>query len=503
MQRHFEHLPFVLKLMLIGAVSMWLPAIFALVHEEFFQARMFFYTGVLGVFAVVMIAMVISNRDLTENGFQQVIHLGTSMVVLPLFLAIPMYDIIGNTTFMNVYLDMAGAYTTTGLQVFAPERLPDSVHLWRAFVAWQGGALMWVVASAILAPLNLGGFEVSAGNAGHRVGRSHSLTTQDRHRLLSRAARQLLPGYFGFTASLWMILTFLGSPSFDALIYAMSVMSTSGISGPNSFSSAQAGFLGEACVVAFFIFALTRISYSQERVMQRNTSLFQDPEFRLAATIILVLPTALFVRHWLGAYVDDTDTSVLTSLQALWGGIFTVTSFLTTTGFVSEFWGEAQAWSGLETPGFLFMGLALIGGGVATTAGGVKLLRVYSLYLSILRELDRMEHPSSVGQSRKHLRADLRAGGFIAWVFFMLFVVAIAAFTMVFAWFGLDFEHAIVLAISALTTTGPLIDVSGLGDFGIIALPWVLKSMVIFAMILGRLEILVVLAIMAPSAWRR
>ena len=57
-----------------------------------------------------------------------------------------------------------------------------------------------------------------------------------------------------------------------------------------------------------------------------------------------------------------------------------VMSFLTTTGFESEYWGSSQAWSGLKTPGLILMGLCVLGGGIATTAGGVKLLRVYVLY---------------------------------------------------------------------------------------------------------------------------
>jgi Trk-type K+ transport system membrane component len=41
----------------------------------------------------------------------------------------------------------------------------------------------------------------------------------------------------------------------------------------------------------------------------------------------------------------------------------------------------------------LLMGLALMGGGVATTAGGVKLLRVYALYKHGAREMERLVHP--------------------------------------------------------------------------------------------------------------
>ena len=85
--------------------------------------------------------------------------------------------------------------------------------------------------------------------------------------------------------------------------------------------------------------------------------------------------------------------------HAFWGALFTVMSFLTTTGFASNSWGDAQQWSGLATSGLILMGLCLIGGGVATTAGGVKLLRVFALYRNGRHEMERLVHPSSVSNA--------------------------------------------------------------------------------------------------------
>ena len=45
-------------------------------------------------------------------------------------------------------------------------------------------------------------------------------------------------------------------------------------------------------------------------------------------------------------------------------------SFLTTTGFVSEDWRATQLWSDLPEPGIILLGVAVMGGGIATTAGG-------------------------------------------------------------------------------------------------------------------------------------
>jgi trk system potassium uptake protein TrkH len=47
-----------------------------------------------------------------------------SYLVLPLVLAIPMEQAVSATRFINVYLDMVSALTTTGAVVFEADRLP-------------------------------------------------------------------------------------------------------------------------------------------------------------------------------------------------------------------------------------------------------------------------------------------------------------------------------------------------------------------------------------------
>ena len=60
-----------------------------------------------------------------------------------------------------------------------------------------------------------------------------------------------------------------------------------------------------------------------------------------------------------------------------WATLYTCVSFLTTTGLVSEFLAP-EARSVIEV-NLIFLALAIFGGGVATTAGGIKLLRIYIL----------------------------------------------------------------------------------------------------------------------------
>lgn len=496
------HLPLFFLLWGICAVSMFVPAGYAIVNQSFYEARMFGYSALLGLLALVMVVMAASNRHFELTGVRQLGSLLIGFLILPFYLAIPFSEAIGNTFFSSAYIDMVSAFTTTGFRTYDVDRLSETQHLWRAIVGWLGGGIMWVAAAAILAPMNLGGFEVTAaGKSGVGRRQYNFATSGEMARYLKRNVDILIPAYSGITLVLWVLLVMSGNQGLSAFVTAMSVMSTSGIS-MSDVGSVTTNWVGEAIILAFFVFALSHHTFSDNRTFGRKNRLSDDPEIRLAFVICVGLPLLLFLRHWIGAFELNDQDQVINGLAALWGSVYTVVSFLTTTGFQSMHWGDAQLWSGMETPGVIFLGLALVGGGVATTAGGVKLLRVYALYLNADREMEVLVYPNSVGGKQKHLRNDLLSGSFIAWVFFMLFVVTLSVNTLVFALLGLSFEDALVLCIAGLSTTGPLIDMVQIELGSIAQLPMVSKGVLALTMILGRLEILVVIALVSPSLWR-
>ncbi|MEY8842086.1 potassium transporter TrkG, partial [Cribrihabitans sp. XS_ASV171] len=364
--------------------------------------------------------------------------------------------------------------------------------------------LMWIAASAILAPLSLGGFEVTArGEPGRAVfAMIQSEKVDPRGRLL-RVARALTPIYAMLTGVICVLLLISGEKGLTAICHAMSVMATSGISPVGGIGGSTAGITGEAILFLFMFFALSRLTFSSDTVNRGYARLDKDPEFRIGLMIVLGVPLLLFLRHWLAAYDVDASADLGAALRALWGSVFTVMSFLSTTGFESTDWDEAQQWSGLGAPGLILLGLAMIGGGVATTAGGVKLLRVFALYLNGLREMERLIHPNSVSGEGAGNRRIQRDGAFIAWVFFMLFALSFAGISLLLAALGAGFEQALILSIATLTTTGPLIEVAGdlairLVDLG----PWA-KLVMCAAMVIGRLETLAIIALFTPALWRR
>lgn len=497
-------LPLLLLLTGLASVSMIVPASVALWTEAFQDARSFFYSGLIGVIFCALVGLALANRPHNRNAIRQLLALLGSFLILPAFLAVPFYESVQTTSFLNAYLEMVSSLSTTGLPLFGPERLSMAEHLWRAQVGWMGGLLMWVAAAAILAPLNLGGFEVtSLGEPGQDVvaGAARRDTANPASRL-ARSAAVLVPAYALLTLALWVLLLVTGDTPFVALTHAMSVMSTSGISPVGGTAGAESGIAGEAIMAVFLLFALSRVTFSQDTSSAQKAGLFYDPEFRLGLAIVLTVPTLLLLRHFVAALDIGDQNNFVAAARAFWGAAFTVLSFLTTHGFSSVDWVDAQAWSGLETPGLILMGLALIGGGVATTAGGVKLLRVFALSMNGMREVDRLVHPSSVGRSGLVSRRTRREGAFIAWVFFMIFAITLAATTVAFGAFGIPFEQSLVLAVASLTNCGPLVEVVQAGRLTLLELGPGPKAIAAIAMIMGRLEMLALVVILTPDLWR-
>ncbi|MGB0960060.1 MAG: TrkH family potassium uptake protein [Halocynthiibacter sp.] len=509
-RRYLYDLPLIVTLMGVAALSMLLPAVFAGVSGDPFTGRVFLYGGVVLSFLVVLLAIATHRPSRNETralrSETSLLPLAFAYFLLPVIFAIPFFEAVRNTTFLNAYVEMVSSFTTTGMTLYPdPDRLSPSLHLWRAQVGWMGGFFIWTSALAVFAPLNLGGFEVSSRSTAGQID-THFTQIERQFNLVERFSRyggMLFPIYVTITAILWLSLLFLGDTPFVALCHAMSTIATSGISPIGGLENANSGLLGEGAVFLFFIFALTRVLYMKSQSEDLFIRLKEDPELRLSLLIIVLTSLFLFLRHWFASLEFESKASLMDTFHAIWGSVFTVASFLTTTGFESADWSLARAWSGLPTPGLILVGLSMIGGGIATTAGGVKLLRVYALYQHSRREMDRLSHPHAiggVGQTKRHFR---RQGAVIAWIFFMLFAMTLALFVVLFSATGMPFEAAIITSSAMLTNAGPLVEVALAEPLNLEAFGAGNKWALILAMIIGRIETLALVALLNPIYWRK
>lgn len=488
----------------VAAVAMLVPALVGYGTGDVHSGQMFIQAAALLGLAVGLVGITMAERGRVETVRGQLLTLLAAYAVLPLALAVPHRMVVPDATFTGAWFEMISAITTTGAVIYdSAETVPLAAHVWRATVAWLGGLMAWVTAIALLAPMNIGGFEVRAPllHSLRAAGNDPLRGSIDPFARLIRFTRLLVPVYTSLTALAWIALLAAGEDQITALCHAMAALSTSGLSPIGGLGAGSAGLMAEVIVLGALVFALSRTTFARIQLGETRLTPLNDSELRLGIGLIVGVALLLFARHWIGSGEGSELTESWAS--ALWGNVFTVASFLTTAGFVSSTWDSAASWSGLTTPGMALMGVAIFGGGVATTAGGVKLLRVYALSRHMQRELQRLVMPSSVGGDGRAARRMRKQGAIIAWIFFMLFALSIAAVTTTLTLIGLGFEEAMILTIAALTTCGPLVQVAGEFPLYYDTLPPAARAILGAAMVTGRLESLAIVALLNIDLWRR
>lgn len=536
-------LPLIVTLAALTGLLMLLPALHAGTTGQGAVARVFLYHGLLVLVGSALVGLAIGVAPRPPGPRDALLTMVGVFGGLPLLMALPFAQSLPDTGLFNAWWEMTSSLTTTGASLYGADLLPAPLHLWRALAGWMGGLFVLSAATAILAPLDLGGFEIMAAPEGRREIQDELPPSADAplrtsvlpagelraasahpHRRLTRSLRMVFPVYAGLTLALWLVLLLLGDPWLVALSRALGTLSTSGVSPVEGPAGAASGRVGELAVFLCLLPALSRRFWPGGTQLQASERLLDDPELRLAAVLVALVALALFARHFAFAApsggVPPDGLELLRDLgrglAALWGGLFNALSFLTTTGWNSADWEGAQAWSGIGAPGVLLAGLAILGGGVATTAGGIKLLRIHALARHGQRELERIVHPRSVAGGGRIARRLRREGAFLAFIVFMLFALSMAVTVTLISIRPLDIETAAILAAAALTNTGPLAGAIPLrpaleASAGMASAPWqgwsglpvFTKAVLAGAMIVGRLETLAVIALFSPQFWRR
>ena len=88
--------------------------------------------------------------------------------------------------------------------------------------------------------------------------------------------------------------------------------------------------------------------------------------------------------------VIELDFALADLGENIRGNLFTVTSLITTTGFVSV---DYSGWLAVV---YILLLLMFIGGSAGSTAGGVKVIRIILVFKYCYYEFKRMIHPHAV-----------------------------------------------------------------------------------------------------------
>lgn len=381
-----------------------------------------------------------------------------------------------------VFETMSG-FTTTGASVLTDlESLPRGILFWRAMTHFLGGMGVLVLCAAILPFLKVGGMQVYRAEV---PGPSKDRLTPR----IASTAKLLWGAYLLFCALETVLLRFGGMSWFDAWCHTCATMATGGFSTRTASVGAYDSLYLETIIICFMFIAGTNFVLHLKLLKGRPFAYFRDPEFRIYLLFWLSACLILTLNVW-----GDTYESFGESLRA---AFFQGTSILTTTGLCTA---DFDAWP--ETSRILLVLLMFVGGCAGSTGGGVKNIRVLVVVKALFREIFLYMRPAAVKKVKVGGATVKQESVSNIVAFLMIFVILFAAGSLIMTAFTPDLGTAVSCTIACLGNIGPGLNAVGATQ-NYAEIPSTGKAILVFFMLLGRLELYTVLVIFSPGFWKK
>jgi trk system potassium uptake protein TrkH len=271
--------------------------------------------------------------------------LAITLSALPFYLSKQM-------TYTQSFFEATSGYTTTGLTVSNVEVTPKIFLLFRSLMQFYGGVGLILLITSFI-----------ADKAGMRLYNAEGHVDKLVPNLL-RSARMILIIYTVYIAFGVILYIIFGMPLFDAINHSISAVATGGFSVKAQSIGYYNSVSIEIITMVLMILGGTNF-FVHLLIMQRKFNL----AFKHVEVKFLGLLTLIFVPMFVFSLMRFNHLGLNEALRI---GIFHFFSSITTTGFQTV--ANMQFFhSSLLFPLVITM---IIGGGIGSTAGGMKLYRV-------------------------------------------------------------------------------------------------------------------------------
>ena len=398
------------------------------------------------------------------NIYNKILTVFLGYIILPMILAIPFYFSIYNLTFLNSFFESISGFTSTGFTIIKDIKLIDqSLILWRSSTQWLGG-LYFLFSIIYLIDIYDESFKKTLTN----------FISLNSSEVLKQAIKIFLL-YSGLTLIIFILLNLFSIRSFDSLNLAFTLISSGGFLPVNDLSSiikdnSQIIILSFLMLLSFFsIF----FSYNLFSIKNKNINFFYED---LHLIVYLIVVTTIFFLFF--SFKDDFLVHFLS-----------ISSSISNIGFSLN--------SSKSNFSFIFLILVIIGGSFFSTSSGLRFIKIYSLFKFSINQILSFSRPKNIFMN-KLIFTKINFDFDEINKYFLTIIIFILSFfilTSLLSINGIGFESSFKLSILTLMNTVNS-SIYGLADFDFDNLNFLTKYILIFFMIVGRIELLTILLIL-------
>ncbi|MBO5716348.1 MAG: TrkH family potassium uptake protein [Clostridia bacterium] len=501
------------KIMILEAILMLAPLAVAFIYKE--GARNIF-AFVIPILALTAIGFLLQIPKPKRNSLYQKEGFAlTAMVwiIMTLFGAIP-FVINGDIpNYINACFEIMSGFTTTGSSIIRDiTAISHSTLFWRSFSHWIGGMGILVFVLIFIPESNDGSAMhlLRAESPGPQVGKIVSK--------MKVTTRILYLIYFGMTV-LEVVILMLDKPipGYESEQFFFSLIYSFGCAGTGGFGvipgSVELFHPFSQYVMAIFLI-LFGINFSLYYLLLigKARQVLKSEEFRAYFIIVGAAVGLVFIAL---VWRFESFPQTYTIEEAFRHSLFQVASLMTTAGFTTT---DFNVWPMLARTTLIV--IMFIGAMAGSTAGGIKLSRIVIAVKGAYINVKKLINPRYVPKAKfegKTLEektiSDVFA--FITLYFFIfVFVIFLLSFdpingemiTIVSDAGEYTEKHGFFSNFSAtlacMSNIGPGFE--AVGPYASYAeYSGFSKIILIFTMMLGRLEILPVFILFSPKAWKK
>lgn len=467
------------KVLLVEAVLLLLPLAAALAYRESVMPFVWTILPLLLLGGALNLAKPRNNDLFAREGF---VVVGLSWVLMSVFGALPFVLSGDIPRYIDALFETVSGFTTTGSSILTDvEAMSRGCMFWRLFTHWVGGMGVLVFIAAIL--------PISGEHYIHVMRAEVPGPTVSKLVPRARKTARILYLIYLFLTLLEAVFLICGGMSFyEGILHAFA---TAGTGGFSTRALSIAGFDSvyiEMVVATFMLLFGVNFNLFYLILLGQGLSIFKSEELRVFLSVIAlsVLIIALNIRDSVGGFV-----------QGLRYAYFQVTTIISTTGFATrdfDKWPELSRW--------LLVLLMFVGGCAGSTAGGLKVSRVIILFKSYLYELKQLILPTRVKRIWFEGKAVSDQTVRSVLVYFQTYMGIIALSVLLLSLEGHDLVTNLTATIACISNIGPGLNMVGPAEnFAFFTVQG--KLILVFDMLLGRLEIFPMLFLFSPSVWRK
>ena len=467
--------------LIIEAIAMQIGTITSLIYGEQ-EGLYFLLTGLVSAILGVLAVKVKKPQNMVlyqKAGFAAT---GLSWIMFALVGCLPFWLSGEIPSFIDAFFEAASGITTTGATILTDvEGLSHCMLIWRSFIVWLGGMGVIVFLLAIIP--KLGGqqniFLMKAESPGPIIGKA---VPKMRHYAL-----MLYTIYMALTVMEFILLLCGGMGVFDAINTSFATAGTGGFAVRNANIAAYDTYYLQTVITIFMLLFGLNFSVYLLILARKFNQIFKIEEVWVYLGIIAASTAIIAINI----------SSIYSPYDAFHQSFFYVASIITTTGFGIS---DVNEWPELSKAVILI--ITFIGATAGSTGGGFKISRVILLFKEVKKEFSLLVHPRNVKTVKMDGKAVTHDVMRTTSVYLVVYIGIFALSYLLIAIDNKDFITTFTSVASALNNTGPgfgeVGPVGNFSDFSILS-----KSVFIFDMIAGRLELFPILLLFSPSAWKK